>query len=325
MMHMDHGEVATTAGACCAPKRTGRAAEQASTVETAAGASAVDHGFVELPGGAFVMGSNEPTHFPEDGEGPAREVVLAPFRISAHAVSNDQFATFIDETGYVTDAERFGWSFVFHLLLPDDFEPTRAVQGAPWWRQVYGADWRHPAGPQSDVNDLADHPAVHVSWADAIRYCGWAGVRLPSEAEWEYAARGGLVQQRYAWGDEFAPGGRTMCNIFEGEFPTHNSADDGYVGTAPVGAFPPNGFGLFNVAGNVWEWCQDPFAPSTDRDDAPDDPAALPAAVMRVIRGGSYLCHDSYCNRYRVAARSSNGPDSTTGNMGFRVAAAPTA
>ncbi len=162
---------------------------------------------------------------------------------------------------------------------------------------------------------------VHVSWADAQAYCAWAGVRLPTEAEWEYAARGGLVGKRYAWGDEFAPGGTTMCNIFEGRFPVENTAEDGYVGTAPVDAFPPNGFGLYGVAGNVWEWCHDWFSPDFHRNGPRVDPAGPPGGENHVIRGGSYLCHDSYCNRYRVAARTSNSPDGSTGNMGFRVAA----
>ncbi len=183
---------------------------------------------------------------------------------------------------------------MFHLLLPDDFEPTRAIQGAPWWRQVYGADWRHPAGPQSSLDDLGDHPVVHVSWNDAAAYCAWAGVRLPTEAEWEYAARGGLVQQSFAWGAEFAPGGRTMCNIFEGDFPTNNTADDGYVATAPVDAFDPNGYGLFNVAGNVWEWCQDRFTtprrsrrPRCRRNEG--DPwwlVPVPRLVLQPLPGG---------------------------------------
>ncbi len=300
-----------TAGGCCAPARSEpSSAPQRPHIE---GEHIIDHDFVDLPGGPFVMGSDAPTPFPADGEGPTRIVEVAPFRISPYAVTNARFSRFVEATGHVTEAERFEWSFVFHLLLPDDFEPTRAIQGAPWWRQVYGADWRHPAGPQSSLDDLGDHPVVHVSWNDATAYCAWAGVRLPTEAEWEYAARGGLVQQPFAWGAEFAPGGRTMCNIFEGDFPTINTAADGYVATAPVDAFDPNGYGLFNVAGNVWEWCQDRFATPS----SPDDTAA---DATRVIRGGSYLCHDSYCNRYRVAARTSNTIDSTTGNMGFRVA-----
>jgi sulfatase modifying factor 1 len=311
-----------TAGACCTPARVGAERTTRAGAESTERSTAVDHEFVDLSGGAFIMGSDEATRFPNDGEGPAREVVMGPFRISPYAVTSARFAAFVEATGYVTDAERFGWSFVFHLFLPDDFGPTRAVHGAPWWRQVHGADWGHPAGPHSDLDGLADHPVSHVSWRDADAYCRWASVRLPTEAEWEYAARGGLVQNRYVWGDEFAPGGQTMCNIFEGDFPLHNTAEDGYVGTAPVDAFPPNGYGLFNMAGNVWEWCHDWFSATIDR-DGERDPSGPRVGLNRVIRGGSYLCHDSYCNRYRVAARTSSSPDSSTGNIGFRVAANP--
>jgi sulfatase modifying factor 1 len=308
---------------CCAPLRPDGAtlAEPASAGPASSAIFDSDHELVDLPGGAFIMGSNEATKFPNDGEGPAREVVIKPFSISPYTVTNEQFAAFVDATGHITDAERFGWSFVFHLFLPDDFEPTRAVQGAEWWRQVYGADWAHPAGPQSALDGIIDHPVVHVSWTDAAAYCVWAEVRLPTEAEWEFAARGGLVQKTYGWGDEFAPGGETMCNIFEGRFPIENTAADGYIGTAPVDTFPSNGYQLHNMAGNVWEWCHDWFSPTTHRDGATEDPAGPPDGENRVIRGGSYLCHDSYCTRYRVAARTSNSTDGSTGNMGFRVAA----
>ena len=166
----------------------------------------------------------------------------------------------MDATGYRSDAERYGWSFVFAGLLPAGYPLLNAVPQAPWWRQVYGADWRHPEGPTSSLTERMDHPVVHVSWNDAAAYCRWAGRRLPTEAEWECAARGGLAQARYAWGDELAPGGRWMCNIWQGTFPTDNTLADGHLGTAPVDAFDPNGFGLHNVAGNVWEWCADWFS-----------------------------------------------------------------
>ncbi len=161
---------------------------------------------------------------------------------------------------------------------------------------------------------------MHVSWNDAAAYCAWAGLRLPTEAEWEYAARGGLEQKRLPWGDELTPGGVWRSNIWQGTFPSLNTAEDGYVGTAPVDAFPPNGHGLHNISGNVWEWCADWFHTTFHRHGPTDDPTGPPAGEAKVIRGGSYLCHDSYCNRYRVAARSSNTPDSSTGNMGFRCA-----
>jgi len=271
------------------------------------------------------MGTDRPYRWHGDGESPAREVELRPYRIGRCTVSNREFAAFIDATGYATEAERYGWSFVFHLFLPDDFPDTRAVAATPWWRQVFGADWAHPDGPQSDVEDRWDHPVVHTSWDDAQAYCKWAGMRLPTEAEWECAARGGLVQKRFVWGDEFSPGGQTMCNIFEGRFPVENTAEDGYVGTAPVDAFPANGFGLRNMAGNVWEWCNDWFHPTFHRSGSRTDPEGPLTGEARVMRGGSYLCHDSYCDRYRVSARSSNAPESSSGNLGFRVAGDPSA
>ena len=269
------------------------------------------------------MGTDEEYRWKGDGESPAREIEVGEYRIAPYAVSNREFAAFVDDTGYITDAERFEWSFVFHMFLPDDFPPTRSVAATPWWRQVFGADWAHPAGPQSDLDGVLDHPVVHVSWNDALAYCVWAGVRLPTEAEWERAARGGLESKRFAWGDELAPDGTTMCNIWEGDFPIVNTAADGFVGTAPVDAFAANGFGLHNVAGNVWEWCADWFHSDFHRTGPTTDPQGPPAGESHVIRGGSYLCHDSYCDRYRVSARSSNVADSSTGNMGFRVAAGP--
>ncbi|QJY47985.1 formylglycine-generating enzyme family protein [Pseudonocardia broussonetiae] len=260
-----------------------------------------------LPGGVFRMGSDE-QRYPGDGEGPARDVRVGAFRIAPHAVSNDDFAAFAAATGYVTTAEWVGTSFVFGGLLPDDFPPTRAVAAAPWWREVPGASWRRPEGGASDVDGRGDHPVVHVSWLDAREYCRWAGGRLPAEAEWEYAARGGLDGVRYPWGDELTPGGEHRMNVFQGRFPGRDTGEDGFAGTAPVDAYPANGYGLHNTTGNVWEWCADRFGP------------ARPG--RRNMRGGSYLCHESYCWRYRCAARSANTPDSSAGNIGFRMAAA---
>jgi formylglycine-generating enzyme required for sulfatase activity len=261
---------------------------------------------VGLPGGSFLMGSTE-TLYPADVEAPPRTVEVSGFAVARHTVCNDEFAEFVAATGYLTTAEREGWSFVFGGLLPADFEPTRGVADAPWWRQVYGAAWHRPEGPGSDLSDRGDHPVVHVSWLDARAYARWAGGRLPTEEEWEFAARGGLDGRRFPWGDELTPGGEHRMNVFQGRFPQHDSGADGFVGTAPVDAFPPNGYGLFNMTGNVWEWCADRFGPTR------------PAA--RNMRGGSYLCHESYCWRYRCAARSANTPDSTAGNIGFRLAA----
>jgi formylglycine-generating enzyme required for sulfatase activity len=275
---------------------------------------------VLLPGGEFLMGSDDPAGYPTDGEGPVRTVAVRPFLIDPYAVTNERFAAFAGATGYITDAQRYGWSFVFAGLLPDDFTETRGVASAPWWRQVEGADWRHPEGPQSGLSGRDDHPVVHISWADAMAYCAWAGVRLPTEAEWEYAARGGLEGNRYPWGDELTPGGEYLCNIWQGKFPHRNTCEDGFYGTAPVGTFPPNGYGLYEMTGNAWEWCGDWFSPTYYRDGTRDDRHGPEEGTHRVIRGGSYLCHESYCFRYRVAARSASTPDSSTGNMGFRVA-----
>ncbi len=270
---------------------------------------------VRLDGGSFLMGSNDRS-FSADGEGPIREVSLSPFWIDTCAVSNRQFAAFVDATGYVTEAEKFGWSYVFYQFLPADFPATRSVPAAPWWRQVFGATWRTPEGSSTSIDDRADHPVVHVSWHDVQNYAGWVGKRLPTEAEWEFAARGGLRQKRYPWGDKLMPRGKHRCNIWQGDFPKNNTRADGFVGTCPVDHYLPNKFGLYNCVGNVWEWCQDWFSPQRDGHSDPQGPTH---GTGRVIRGGSYLCHRSYCNRYRVSARSQNTPDSTTGHMGFRL------
>ena len=274
------------------------------------------------------MGSADEDGWPEDGEGPVREVELAPFRIDRTAVTNEQFAEFVEATGYRTEAERFGWSFVFHLLVPAKIKRKQAgaqrVQGLQWWIAVEDALWRKPEGPGSNIKKRMDHPAVHISWNDAAAYAEWAGKRLPTEAEWEYAARGGLEQKRYCWGDELRPGNKHMCNIWQGRFPHENSAADGWVGTAPANSFPPNGFGLRNMAGNVWEWCADRFSPDWHvpaTEATRVNPRGPQSGERRVMRGGSYLCHDSYCNRYRVGARTGNTPDSSTGNCGFRCLA----
>jgi formylglycine-generating enzyme required for sulfatase activity len=264
-----------------------------------------------IPAGTFRMGSDDRFAYPEDGESPVREVELGAFWIDACVVSTAEFRAFAEDTGYVTEAERFGWSFVFAGLLPDDFPPTRGVAGAEWWRQVEGADWRHPEGPQSSLDGRHGHPVLHVSWNDAAGYCRWAGKRLPTEAEWERAARGGLEGRVFPWGDEVEPGGEHRMNVWQGTFPAANSLADGHLGVAPVDAYEPNGFGLHNTTGNVWEWTADWFH-STSRGPSP--------GTHRVQKGGSYLCHHSYCRRYRVAARQGSTPDTSTGNVGFRCA-----
>jgi formylglycine-generating enzyme required for sulfatase activity len=266
------------------------------------------------------MGSEDRWAYPGDGEGPVREVELSAFSIGAYAVSNAAFARFAEETDYLTDGERFGWSFVFAGRLPDDFPPTEGVVQAPWWRKVEGADWRHPEGPHSSIAERLDHPVLHVSWDDANAYCAWTGARLPTEAEWEFAARGGQEGKTFPWGDELEPDGEHRMNVWQGEFPSRNTAADGFVGTAPVFSFPPNGYGLHNMTGNVWEWTADWFHPTYRQRDGKRDPAGPPHGTNRVQKGGSYLCHHSYCRRYRVAARQGSTPDSSTGNVGFRCA-----
>jgi sulfatase modifying factor 1 len=307
-------------GGCCSPQRPhgdlprGPASEQKRTRERR-------HSLLELPGGSFLMGSQDPLAYPADGEGPVHEVELEPFAIDSCAVSNRQFAVFVKDAGYVTDAERWGWSFVFEGLLPADLPPTRSVAQAPWWRQVGEAQWRTPEGPHSNLGGRLDHPVVHVSHNDALAYCAWAGVRLPTEAEWEFAARGGLAGCAFPWGDELEPGGEHHMNVWQGDFPVLNTAEDGYLGTAPVDAFEPNGYGLYNTTGNVWEWTADWFDREWYQRALPPSPHGPASGTARVTRGGSYICHASYCRRYRVSARSANAPEDATGNIGFRVAA----
>ena len=273
---------------------------------------------VQLPGGQFLMGSDDKS-FPGDGEGPVRKVTLSPFWVDRYAVTNAAFALFTKATGYQTEAERFGWSFVFYGLLPEGFPPTRGVAQTPWWRQVYGASWAHPEGPQSDLGERPEHPVVHVSWNDAAAYAQWAGKRPPTEAEWEYAARGGLEGKRYPWGDRLTPDKKHRCNIWQGTFPSSNTGKDGFLGTAPVNAFEANGYGLYNMVGNTWEWCHDIWSPDYHVGGPRENPSGPPSGEARVIKGGSYLCHASYCNRYRAAARTNNTPDSTLGHTGFRL------
>lgn len=267
------------------------------------------------------MGTEDADGFPQDGEGPVREVRLSPFYIDTFPVTVEAFGEFVRSAGYRTEAERFGWSFVFRGQVPAG-EYTEVVDatvaGHDWWCRVQGADWRHPEGPGSDCGDRPDHPVTHVSHADARAYARWSGKRLPTEAEWEFSARGGLEQRVYPWGNELEPGGRHLCNIWQGQFPVRDTAEDGYAGPCPVDAFPPNGYGLYSITGNVWEWCSDWFHPTYHVTATTTDPVGPPSGRARVMRGGSFLCHASYCNRYRVAARTSNTADSATSNLGFR-------
>lgn len=288
---------------------------------------------VELPGGDFLMGSDR--HYPE--EAPQHERHVEPFAIERHPVTNAQFAEFVAATGYVTVAER--------ELDPAEFpgaDPAELVPGSlvftptdgpvdlrdwrQWWRWVPGAQWRHPFGPDSGIDDRLDHPVVHVSFEDASAYAAWAGRRLPTEAEWEYAARGGLADAEYAWGDEREPGGRVMANTWQGAFPFRN---EGWGGTSPVGSYPPNAFGLVDMIGNTWEWTADAFTPrhlppgaaSVDRGERLDLLGGAPSSqALHVTKGGSHLCAPEYCRRYRPAARSSQAEDSATTHLGFRCA-----
>jgi len=275
---------------------------------------------IKLPGGKFLMGTNDKDGFPADGEGPVREITLDPFYIDANTVTNLQFSKFINATAYITEAERYGWSFVFYGLLSEENKKAdfQVAAQTPWWCAIQGAKWNQPEGKGSDINERMDHPAVHVSWNDAMAYCSWANKRLPTEAEWEYAARGGLVQKKFPWGDELLQDNTHHCNIWQGTFPDYNSLDDGYLGTAPAKSFQPNNFSLYNMAGNVWEWCSDWFSNDFHQSGPRINPKGPPNGEAKVMRGGSFLCHHTYCNRYRVAARSSNTIDSSTSNIGFR-------
>ena len=285
---------------CCAPKRAATLVEDAPRRRRGA------------PQWEFTMGDAFAEGDRADGETPLHRVRLSPFRLEPTTVTNDEFAAFVAAGGHVTDAERFGSSAVFHLLVDREADVAGPVAGTPWWTNVRGATWRSPEGGRSSVAGRGRHPVVHVSWNDAAAYAAWAGKRLPTEAEWEYAARGGLDGKRFPWGDEPA-----ACNIFRGAFPDRPVAP---VGTIPADAGTPNRFGVRNAVGNVWEWCADWFSATFYAESPLDDPVGPAAGTERVMRGGSYLCHDSYCRRYRVAARTSNTPDSSAGNIGFRCA-----
>jgi formylglycine-generating enzyme len=308
---------------CCAPASTSTSTRE--SAEAPQRSARQPRGQVRIPAGRFAMGDAFGEGYAGDGESPVHEVWLDGFAMDATTVTNAQFATFVEETGHLTGAEEFGLSAVFHLAWqanPDrrERDVLNRAAGTPWWLAVRGADWRSPEGPGSDVSRRPNHPVVHVDWYDARAYAAWAGKRLPTEAEWEYAARGGLAGASSPWGDELPPKGRWQCNIWQGTFPTDNTEDDGFLTTAPAKSFAPNGHGLYCPAGNVWEWCVDWFSPTYYAQSPDEDPQGPGTGEQRVMRGGSYLCHDSYCNRYRVSARSSNTPESTAGNIGFRCA-----
>lgn len=311
---------------CCVPSK-----ERAEVLQSSQAASLArkrmytgsTERMILLGGRDFLMGTESAEGFPLDGEGPVRRVTLDPYYIDQFPVRNRDFQAFVEATSYITEAERFGWSFVFEGDLPDrgvSLSAEDIVPGAEWWKRIYGADWAHPEGPSSHIHGRMDHPVVQVTWNDAEAFAAWAGKRLPTEAEWEFAARGGLEQKIYPWGDELTPEGRHLCNIWQGEFPVFNSAEDGYTSTSPVDAFPPNDYDLYSMTGNTWEWCSDWFSATFHASGTRNNPIGPPGGNAKVMKGGSYLCHRSYCNRYRVAARSSNTPDSSTTNIGFRCA-----
>ncbi|MEN0109886.1 MAG: formylglycine-generating enzyme family protein [Planctomycetota bacterium] len=306
-------------------------------------------GMTWIAGGEFVMGTDDPRSFPN--ERPAHRVRVDGFWIDTTPVTNARFAAFVDATGYVTVAERpVDWEELKkqappgtpkppdEMLQPGSLVFTPPDQPVPfhdmsaWWSWTTGANWRRPEGPGSDLDGRDDYPVTQVAWDDAVAYCEWTGKRLPTEAEWEYAARGGLADARYHWGDEFRPGGEHRANTFTGQFPHVNTADDGFPLTSPVRAFPPNGYGLFDVAGNTWEWTGDRYR--ADRHerlamlgvaDNPQTPRKTfepidPRAERRVIKGGSFLCHVDYCESYRPTARRGTPRDTGSAHVGFRCA-----
>ncbi|WP_277556073.1 formylglycine-generating enzyme family protein [Halobaculum limi] len=296
---------------------------------------------VWVPGGQFTMGSEE--FYPE--EAPVREVTVDGFWMDESPVTNAEFATFVDETGYTTVAERDPDPDDYPGAAPDDLVPGSAVFMSPdgpvdtrnpnqWWEYVEDACWHQPLGPDSTLDGLLDHPVVHVTYEDAQAYAEWTGKRLPTEAQWERAARGGLEHKRFVWGNEHTPDGTPMANTWQGQFPQENTVHDGYERTSPVGAFPSNEFGLYDVAGNVWEWTRDWFSADPTAGDSPAcctptnphsadekqsidprDPSAIP---RRVLKGGSHLCAPNYCFRYRPAARYPQPIDTSTSHVGFR-------
>ncbi|KAH9402869.1 Formylglycine-proteinrating enzyme, partial [Tyrophagus putrescentiae] len=271
---------------------------------------------VLLDGGLFLMGTNDPV-IAADGEAPERPVHLSPFWMDVHEVSVQRFADFVKKSGYQTEAELFGNSFVLEGMASEAVRrrTSQAVAGAEWWLPVAGASWAAPEGPDSSAlasEERRGHPVTHVSWNDAQAYCASLGRRLPTEAEWEYACRGSLGGRLFPWGNAPTPKGRHYMNIWQGEFPNRNSGEDGYVGTAPVTAFPANRFGLKNMVGNVWEWTADYWStnhPESAGNGSPlRNPTGPASGTDRVKKGGSFMCHQSYCYRYRCAARSSNTP-----------------
>lgn len=279
---------------------------------------------IKIEGGTYLIGTNTTEGFLEDNEGPTTLVTIGAYYIDETAVTNTEFKEFVDETGYVTDAERYGWSYVFHYFISDEEKrKSQKIYGLKWWYAVRGAYWCSPEGFSSTIKERMDHPVTHVSRNDAVSYAKWAEKRLPTEAEWEIAARGGTVFDNYYWGEELLVNGKHQCNIWQGNFPVENDLADGFSSTAPVRSYPPNQLGIYEMLGNVWEWCSNPrgvpllvfnqvsakelWSKNQEIND-----------LQYAIKGGSFLCHDSYCKRYRLSARNGNSASSTSNNMGFR-------
>ena len=315
---------------CCTPQPNNTAAAEAPTdavsISCCEQKGSTD-GMVRLEGGKYLMGYVGPEEWQADGEGPVRAVTLGPFWLDQTAVSNEQFEQFVQATNYLTESERFGWAYVFIGQLSKSkqrkLRETKTEPGLQWWYAIDGAYWRKPEGPGSTIKKRMDHPVVSVSWNDAIAYAQWAGKRLPTEAEWEYAARGPSEGTMYPWGSDLEPNGKHRCNIWQGNFPLTNTAEDGYEWTAPVRAFRKMDWGFYNMIGNVWEWTADWFSPTwhgTESVATRVNPQGPPTGENRVMKGGSFLCHTSYCNRYRLGARTASAPDSATTNLGFRCA-----
>jgi formylglycine-generating enzyme required for sulfatase activity len=293
-----------TCAACVFAIITGMISTTAWAESTTTLAAADPHstaGMVLLQGGHFMMGTDD--GFPY--EAPVHDVELSPFYIDRAEVTVGQFEQFANETHFQTDAERLGWSGVFDV---DKGE----------WTKGDGANWRHPEGPGTTAS--ATEPVVHISFDDAKAFAKWAGKRLPTEAEFEYAERGGLKGAKYAWGDELRPGGKPVANWWQGHFPENNTSEDGYLRRAPVGSFPPNGYGIYDLTGNVWEWTADWFDPDYFKNSAKQNPAGPEAGEERVLRGGGWMCSTNYCQGFRVAARNHTPPDSGLNNLGFRCA-----
>lgn len=308
---------------CCGPRGAGTTTAAPSLLRGASDdlRTMIAAEMVPLAGGFFDIGAAKGRYW-DDFDSPRRRVFVSPFRLSRVTVTNRVFARFIAESGYRTTAEVEGWSYVFHIFLEDPAGYAEYPPQTPWWRAVAEATWATPEGPGSTWEGREGHPAVHVSWFDACAMADFTGFRLPTEAEWEYAARGGLKHKRFPWGNDLEPASGHRHNVWQGRFPLENSADDGFVGTCPADHFPPNGYGLHNMTGNVWEWTSCLFGPLPEGTGTlpPRDPKGPSQGPGYVIRGGSHMCHASYCERYQVHSRTQNTPDSTTGHTGFRLA-----